>query len=63
MRDICRAVIEYGFFLSVSHAEDTVSGATAHKALEEIRQSISLSRERVAFLAHQVERLKKINAL
>lgn len=47
------------FFLSVSHAEDTVSGATAHKALEEIRQSISLSRERVAFLAHQVERLKK----
>ncbi|WP_336288019.1 murein hydrolase activator EnvC family protein [Bartonella sp. CB60] len=47
------------FFLSVSHAEDTVSSATAHKALIEIRQNISISRERVAFLVRQVERLKK----
>ncbi|WP_332060563.1 murein hydrolase activator EnvC family protein [Bartonella sp. CB74] len=47
------------FFLSVSHAEDTVSSATAHKALIEVRQNISISRERVAFLARQVERLKK----
>ncbi|WP_409361453.1 murein hydrolase activator EnvC family protein [Bartonella heixiaziensis] len=47
------------FFLSVSHAEDTVNSATAQKELGEIRQSISLSRERVTFLAQQVERLKK----
>ncbi|GAA5106208.1 murein hydrolase activator EnvC [Bartonella jaculi] len=48
------------FCFSVSYAEDTVSSAEeAHKELGEIRQSISLSRERVAFLAQQVERLKK----
>lgn len=47
------------FFLSVSHAEDTVRSAEARKTLGEIRQSISLSRERVAFLSRQVERLKK----
>ncbi|WP_429137420.1 murein hydrolase activator EnvC family protein [Bartonella heixiaziensis] len=47
------------FFLSVSHAEDTINSATAQKELGEIRQSISLSRERVTFLAQQVERLKK----
>lgn len=52
-------LLSVGFCLSVSHAEDTVSSATAHKELGEIRQSISLSRERVAFLAQQVERLKK----
>ncbi|WP_034988612.1 murein hydrolase activator EnvC family protein [Bartonella senegalensis] len=47
------------FFLSVSHAEDTVRSEEARKTLGEIRQSISLSHERVAFLARQVERLKK----
>ncbi|WP_246786287.1 murein hydrolase activator EnvC family protein [Bartonella taylorii] len=48
------------FCFSVSHAEDTVSSVeAAHKALVEIRQNISLSRERVAFLTRQVERLKK----
>lgn len=48
------------FCFSVSHAEDTVSSVeAAHKALVEIRQSILLSRERVAFLTRQVERLKK----
>ncbi|MGF7157470.1 septal ring factor EnvC (AmiA/AmiB activator) [Bartonella heixiaziensis] len=45
--------------MSVSHAEDTINSATAQKELGEIRQSISLSRERVTFLAQQVERLKK----
>ncbi len=48
------------FCFSVLHAEDTVSSVEdAHKALVEIRQNISLSRERVAFLTRQVERLKK----
>ncbi|EJF96304.1 hypothetical protein ME9_00453 [Bartonella taylorii 8TBB] len=47
------------FCFSVSHAEDTVSSVeAAHKALVEIRQNISLSRERVIFLTRQVERLK-----
>ncbi len=47
------------FCFSVSHAEDTVSTVeAAHKALVEIRQNISLSRERVIFLTRQVERLK-----
>ncbi len=47
------------FCFSVSHAEDTMRSTEAHKELEEIRQNISLSRERVAFLMHQVEHLKK----
>ncbi|MET3560143.1 septal ring factor EnvC (AmiA/AmiB activator) [Bartonella japonica] len=48
------------FCFSISHAEDTVSStAEAQKALVEIRQNISISRERVAFLMRQVERLKK----
>lgn len=48
------------FCFSVSHAEDRViSAAEAEKALVEIRQNISISRERVAFLIRQVERLKK----
>ncbi|WP_336276423.1 murein hydrolase activator EnvC family protein [Bartonella sp. CB178] len=45
--------------LSTSYAEDTVSSVEAHKALVEIRKSISISRERVAYLVNQVERLKK----
>ncbi|WP_455466267.1 murein hydrolase activator EnvC family protein [Bartonella sp. B39] len=48
------------FCFSVSHAEDTISSVEeAHKALVEIHQNISLSRERVAFLTSQVEGLKK----
>ncbi|WP_375626685.1 murein hydrolase activator EnvC family protein [Bartonella sp. PS17NMGDW] len=47
------------FCFSVSHAEDTMRSTQAHKELGEIRQNISLSRERVAFLTHQVEHLKK----
>ncbi len=48
------------FCFSVLHAEDTVSSVeAARKALAEIRQNISLSRERVASLTRQVERLKK----
>lgn len=49
-----------GFCFSVSHAEDKIrSVEAAHKALVEIRQNISISHERVAFLTRQVERLKK----
>lgn len=48
------------FCCSLSHAEDRVrSVETAHKELVEIRQNISISRERVAFLMRQVESLKK----
>ncbi|MBB5073320.1 septal ring factor EnvC (AmiA/AmiB activator) [Bartonella callosciuri] len=52
--------LSVGFCFSISHAEDTVSSVeAAQKALGEIRQNISLSRERVAFLTRQIERLKK----
>ncbi|WP_208441640.1 murein hydrolase activator EnvC family protein [Bartonella raoultii] len=47
------------FYFSVSHAEDTMNSTEAHKELGEIRQNISLSRERVVFLMRQVEHLKK----
>ncbi len=47
------------FVFSVSHAEDTVGSAATHKELAEIRQNISVSRERIAFLASQVEHLRK----
>ncbi len=47
------------FCFSVSHAEDIMSSTTAHKALEEIRQNISISHERITFLTHQVEHLKE----
>ncbi|UNE54523.1 murein hydrolase activator EnvC family protein [Bartonella machadoae] len=48
------------FCFSISHAEDTVRSAEeAQRALKEIHQNISLSRERVAFLERQVEVLKK----
>ncbi|WP_375607999.1 MULTISPECIES: murein hydrolase activator EnvC family protein [unclassified Bartonella] len=47
------------FCFSASHAEDTMSSTAAHKALGEIRQNISLSRERVTILTRQVEHLKK----
>ncbi|WP_024864167.1 peptidoglycan DD-metalloendopeptidase family protein [Bartonella doshiae] len=48
-----------GLCLSVSYAEDSVSSIEANKELIEIRQNISVSRERVVFLTHQVESLKK----
>ncbi len=48
-----------GLCLSVSYAEDSVNSIEANKELIEIRQNISVSRERVAFLTHQVESLKK----
>ncbi|GAA4663728.1 murein hydrolase activator EnvC family protein [Bartonella pachyuromydis] len=48
------------FCCSISHAEDIIGNVkTAHEELVEIRQNISISRERVAFLTRQVERLKK----
>ncbi|WP_175868521.1 murein hydrolase activator EnvC family protein [Bartonella gabonensis] len=47
------------FCFSVSHAEDTVRSIEVHKELGEIRQNISLSRERVVVLTRQVEHLKK----
>ncbi|WP_375661952.1 MULTISPECIES: murein hydrolase activator EnvC family protein [unclassified Bartonella] len=46
------------FCFSVSHAEEMRS-TEVHKELGEIRQNISFSRERVIFLMHQVEHLKK----
>ncbi|WP_161510244.1 murein hydrolase activator EnvC family protein [Bartonella quintana] len=51
--------LSMGFCLSVSHAEDKLRSTEAHKALGEIRQSISILRERAVFLAREVERLKK----
>ncbi len=47
------------FCFSVSQAEDTMRSTQVHKELGEIRQNISLSRERVVFLTRQVENLKK----
>lgn len=47
------------FCFSVSQAEDTMRSTEVHKELGEIRQNISLSRERVVFLTRQVEHLKK----
>nr|WP_246350110.1 peptidoglycan DD-metalloendopeptidase family protein [Bartonella fuyuanensis] len=44
---------------SVLYAGDTMSNMEVHKELEEIRQNISLSRERITFLTRQVEHLKK----
>ncbi|WP_455475844.1 murein hydrolase activator EnvC family protein [Bartonella sp. B17] len=52
-------LLSMGGGLSVSYAEDAISSIEAHKALVEIRQNISVSRERVAFLVNQVERLRK----
>ncbi len=52
--------LSMGLCFPISHAEDTISSIeAAQKALGEIRQNISISRERVAFLMKQVERLKK----
>ncbi|WP_455480880.1 murein hydrolase activator EnvC family protein [Bartonella sp. B12(2025)] len=52
--------LSMAFCFSVSHAEDSVNSIeAAHKALREIHQNISISRERVTFLARQVEGLKK----
>ncbi|PIT70728.1 murein hydrolase activator EnvC family protein [Bartonella tribocorum] len=47
------------FCFSVSHAEDTMRSTQVHKELGEIRQNISLSRERITLLTRQVEHLKK----
>lgn len=48
------------FCCSISYADDTVRNVeTVHEELAEIRQNISISRERVTFLTRQVERLKK----
>ncbi|ABM44669.1 hypothetical protein H704_00293 [Bartonella bacilliformis Peru38] len=47
------------FFSSISYAEDIHSREIAHKILVETRQNISLSRERIAQLSDQVNRLKK----
>lgn len=47
------------FCFSVSQADDTMKSTEMHKELREIRQNISLSRERVVFLTRQVENLKK----
>ncbi|MCZ2158008.1 peptidoglycan DD-metalloendopeptidase family protein [Bartonella sp. 220] len=52
--------LSMGFCVSVSYAEDTINSVEeAHKALVEIHQNISLSRERAIFLTRQVEHLKK----
>ncbi|GAA5098849.1 murein hydrolase activator EnvC [Bartonella acomydis] len=52
--------LSIGLCFSVSHAENTIGSIEeAQKALGEIRQNISISRERSAFLVKQVERLKK----
>ncbi|WP_026088065.1 murein hydrolase activator EnvC family protein [Bartonella rattaustraliani] len=52
--------LSMSFCFSVSHAEETMgSAAEVQKALVEIRQNISLSRERIAFLMRQVELLKE----
>ncbi len=52
-------LLSMGLLSSASYAEDTAESVETHKALVEIRQNISVSRERVAFLTNQVERLKK----
>ncbi|AGF74173.1 filament-A percursor [Bartonella australis AUST/NH1] len=46
-------------YSSILHAENTQSREAARKALAEIRQNISVSRKHVAFLANQIDRLKK----
>lgn len=51
--------LSIGFYSSVSYAEDNDSREAVHKMLMEIRQNISVSRERIAFLDSQVTRLKK----
>ncbi|WP_455477239.1 murein hydrolase activator EnvC family protein [Bartonella sp. B41] len=52
-------VLSILFVLSPSRAEDAISSTAVHRALEEIRQNISISRERITFLTNQVELLKK----
>ncbi|AQX19305.1 murein hydrolase activator EnvC family protein [Bartonella sp. WD16.2] len=52
-------MLSIGFYSSVSYAEDNDSRETAHKMLIEIRQNISVLRERISFLNRQVIRLKK----
>ncbi|ENN91378.1 murein hydrolase activator EnvC family protein [Bartonella schoenbuchensis] len=52
-------MLSVGSYSSVSCAEDNDSREAARKMLIEIRQNISVSRERIAFLDRQVTRLKK----
>nr|WP_182479718.1 peptidoglycan DD-metalloendopeptidase family protein [Bartonella chomelii] len=52
-------MLSIGSYSSVSCAEDNDSREAARKMLIEIRQNISVSRERIAFLDRQVTRLKK----
>ncbi|ENN93276.1 filament-A percursor [Bartonella bovis m02] len=51
--------LSIGFYSFVSYAEGSDSREAVHKMLIEIRQNISISRERIAFLDSQVTRLKK----
>ncbi|MEL6089147.1 murein hydrolase activator EnvC family protein [Bartonella schoenbuchensis] len=52
-------MLSIGSYSPVSYAEDNDSREVAHKMLIEIRQNISVSRERIAFLDRRVTRLKK----
>lgn len=52
-------MLSIGSYSPVSYAEDNDSREAAHKMLIEIRQNISVSRERIAFLDRRVTRLKK----
>ncbi|MCZ2203956.1 murein hydrolase activator EnvC family protein [Bartonella sp. A05] len=52
-------MLSMGVCSSVSYARDMNNREAMHKALTEIRQNISVSREQASFLARQVDSLKK----